>query len=102
MNFTFSALCDILCNSFSICRTEEFSGCGDYYYKEIKSSKWEDRAVRVLSESLDVLDGKITHFTIQNKKKLISQSLKEYAYRNIPYSDATELCKNMRWIIVLG
>lgn len=99
-SFTFSALCDILSDSFAICRTKEFPGCGNYYYCEIKSAKWEKRPIRVLQSSLDVISDKIDGVTIQYKKKIITRALSDFAYHNIPDCDAEMLCKDMRWIIV--
>lgn len=98
--FTFSALVDILSGSFAICRTKEFPGCGSYYYNEIKSAKWENRCIIILQKSLDVLSNKINNLSTTEKKKLIIRALRDFAYRNIPASDAEMLCKNMEWIIV--
>lgn len=98
--FTFSALCDILSDSFAICRTSEFPGCGSYYYSEIKTAKWENRPINVLEKSLDVINDKIDGLTILSKKKIITRALIDFAYRNIPSSGVEMLCDNMRWIIV--
>lgn len=99
-SFTFSALCNILSDSFAICRTKEFPGCGGYYYSEIKCFRWENRSIHVLKSSLDVLEGKIKNLTKLEKKKIITQALIDFAFRNIPDSDAEMYCKNMRWVIV--
>lgn len=99
-SFTFSALCDILSDSFAVCRTEEFPRCGDYYYCEIKSAKWENRSINVLQSSLNVLDGKIENLTKLEKRKIITRALSDFAFRNIPVCDAEMLCNNMRWVIV--
>jgi len=98
--FTFSALCDILSDSFAICRTNEFPRCGSYYYSEIKTAKWENRPINVLEKSLDVINDKIDALDINSKKKIITRALSDFAHRNIPSSDAEMLCKNMRWVIV--
>ena len=98
--YTFSALVDILSDSFAVCRTNEFPGCGNYYYSEIKCNKWEKRSINVLRYDLEVLNGKIDNLTIIEKKKLITESLKRFAYRNYPGTDAESLCNNMRWVIV--
>jgi hypothetical protein len=89
-----------LSDSFAICRTQEFPGCGNYYYCEIKSAKWENRCVNVLQDSLDVIGDKINNFTIIEKTKLITKALRDYAFRNIPYGDAVVYAENMRWKIV--
>lgn len=99
-SFTFSALCNILSDSFAICRTKEFPGCGSYYYSEIKSAKWENRPIHVLKSSLHILDGKIENLTRLEKKKIIIQALSDFTFRNIPDSDAKMYCKDMRWVIV--
>jgi len=98
--FTFSALVDILSGSFTVCRTHEFPGCGDYYYFEIKSALWENRCINVLSHNLNAISDKIRNFTIHEKKKLITQALSDFAFRNIPDCDAIHICKNMRWKII--
>jgi len=98
--FTFSALADILSDSFAICRTSEFPECGNYYYNEIKTAKWENQPIKVLQNSLDVIDDKIDGLTDLSKKKLITRALIDFTHRNIPSSDAEMLCNNMRWIIV--
>lgn len=98
--YTFSALTDILSDSFAVCRTPKFPACGDYYYSEIKCNKWEKRSIKVLRYDLEVLNGKIDNLTIIEKKKLITESLKSFADRNYPDTDAESLCKDMRWIIV--
>ena len=98
--FTFSALSEILSDSFSMCKTKEFPRCGDYYYCEIKSAKWENRCINILQKSLDVLDGKIENLTKLEKKKLITKALSDFAFHNIPVCDAEMLCKDMRWVIV--
>ncbi len=98
--FTTSALVDILADSFAICRTKEFHGCGSYYYNEIKLSKLENRPIKVLQKSLNVLDGKIDNYSIKEKGNLITRALNNFTYRNIPSSDAKGYCKNMRWLIV--
>ena len=97
--FTFSALVDILSDSFAICRTKEFPGCGSYYYSEIKSAKWENRCINVLQSNLHILNGKIDNLTKQQKKKLITRALSDFTHRNFPTSDADMLCKDMRWKI---
>ncbi len=97
--FTFSALTDILSDSFAICRTAEFPGCGNYYYCEIKSALWEKRCVIVLQYNLDAINDKINGFTIIQKRKLITQALSDFAFRNIPDCDAIHICKSMRWKI---
>ncbi len=97
--FTFSALADILSDSFATHRTPEFPGCGDYYYFEIKSALWENRCISVLQKNLDVIGDKISNFTIIQKKKLITQALSNFAFRNIPDCDAMPICKSMRWKI---
>ncbi len=97
--FTFSALADILSDSFAICRTAEFPGCGDYYYCEIKSALWENQCIIILQHNLDAISDKINNFTIIEKKKLITRALSNFAFRNIADCDAIHVCKNMRWKI---
>ena len=98
--FTFSALSDILSDSFATHKTHEFSACGSYYYSEIKSAKWENRCIRVQQCNLDAVSDKITHLTIIEKKKLITRALCDFTFRNIPYCDAVGYSENMRWKIV--
>ena len=98
--FTFSALVDILKNSFSICRTSKFPRCGDYYYNEIKEAKWENRTIRILESSLNVLNDIINDTTITNKKKIITRALRDFTFYNMPDIEAENLCKDMRWKIV--
>lgn len=98
--YTFSALADILSDSFALTRTEEFPGCGNYYYNEIKCAKWENRAIRVLEKNLDVLNGKIDNLDHLQRRNLITKALKEFAFRNIPDNDTEMLCKHMEWLIV--
>ena len=99
-SYTFSALADILSDSFALTRTAQFSGCGSYYYNEIKCAKWENHSIRVLEKSLEALNGKIDNLDVLEKRNLISRALKDFAFRNIPATDVEMLCKDMEWVIV--
>jgi len=99
MSFTFSALADLLSNSFGMYKDEKFPAPGNYYYNEIKSAKFFDRCVIVKESSLDIISDKIEGFSTLQKKKLIVRGLSDFAHRNIPTCDAEMLCCNMRWKI---
>lgn len=99
MSFTFSALADLLANSFSMYKDDEFPITGNYYFNEIKSAKYSGHCITVKIASLQVLEDKVDGFTILEKKKVIVRALKDFARRNIPGTDTEMFCNSMRWKI---
>lgn len=99
--FTLSALTDILSDAMSMYKDECNSSPGNYFYIEIKSFHFENRCINLKKSVLDCLEGKIDNFSQNQKKNLIIRALKQFAYRNIPDSDAEMFCKGLRFKIVI-